>query len=100
MTLPSNGAPVTAAPVAVPAGSASSVLLLDPKLCHPAPSNRTPTMELVAPRLLPSIADIGQQVPGIVRPHAARPGEYEVIAGNLRCFCCTVLNIPFKALLV
>src|SRR5205807_1758591 len=58
-----------------------------------------PTMELVAPRLLPSIADIGQQVPGIVRPHAARPGEFEVLAGNLRCFCANVLSIPFKAIL-
>ncbi len=80
--------------------STSRIWLLDPKLCHPATGNRIPTMELVAPYLLPSIADIGQQVPGIVRPHPAKPEEFEVLAGNLRCFCCNVLNIPFKAILI
>jgi len=101
MTASTNAAHDTAARVAgtVHAGT-SSVLLLDPKLCHPAAGNRTPTMELVAPRLLPSIAEIGQQVPGIARPHPARQEEFEVIAGNLRCFCCAVLNIRFKAILV
>ena len=52
--------------------SGSGLLLLDHKKCHPPPDNRTPTMELVAARLLPSIADIGQQVPGIVRDHPTK----------------------------
>ena len=94
MTMPSNGAPVIAARAAAPAAPASSVLLLDPKLCHPAPGNRTPTMELVAPRLLPSIGDLGQQVPGMVRQHAARPGEYEVIAGSVTIDGEELLDLP------
>ena len=56
----------------------SSVLSLDHQKCHPSPGNRTPTMELVAQRLLPSIGDIGQQVPGIVRDHPAMAGEFDI----------------------
>jgi ParB/RepB/Spo0J family partition protein len=99
MNAPTNGTsvPVARAAEHFASASGSSILSLDPKKCHPAPGNRTPTMELVAPRLLPSIADIGQQVPGIVRDHLAKPGDFEVLAGNLRCFCCGILNIPFKA---
>ena len=99
MHVPTNGSPVMGTRPAenITPTSGSSVLPLDPKKCHPAPGNRTPTMELVAARLLPSIADIGQQVPGIVRDHPAKAGEFEVLAGNLRCFCCGILNIPFKA---
>ena len=99
MNTPTNGVAATSArPTENPApDSGSTVLSLDPKKCHPAPGNRIPTMELVAPRLLPSIADIGQQVPGIVCNHRSKPGEFEILAGNLRCFCCGILNIPFKA---
>jgi ParB/RepB/Spo0J family partition protein len=98
MTMPSNGTHMIAARVAEASASASSILLLDPKTCHTPVGNRTPSMELVVPRLMPSIGDIGQQVPGIVRTHPTKPGEFEVIAGNLRCFCCQILNIPFKAI--
>ncbi len=99
MTTPTNGAtpPVARIAEALDRETASRILLLDPALCHPAPGNRIPSMELVAAFLLPSIADIDQQVPGIVRPHPTKPGEWEVLAGNLRCFCAGVLGKPFKA---
>jgi ParB/RepB/Spo0J family partition protein len=96
---PEGNRVVTPAAEAPDRGVASRILLLDPAICRPAPGNRVPTMELAAPFLLPSIADIGQQVPGIVRPHPVRPGEYEVLAGNLRCFCSNILGKPFKAVL-
>jgi ParB/RepB/Spo0J family partition protein len=82
----------------VAGGPATAILELDPNLCHPAPGNRTPTMELVESHLLPSIKDIGQKVPGIVRVHPTMHGHYEVCVGNLRCFCCRILGIPFKAI--
>lgn len=99
MTTPTNGAtaPVARIAEALDRETASRILLIDPAVCHPAPGNRIPSMDLAAQGLLPSIADVGQQVPGIVRPHPTKPGEWEVLAGNLRCFCAGVLRLKFKA---
>jgi ParB/RepB/Spo0J family partition protein len=107
VTTPQNGAPVAERadpPFAKPptdkpkpVAQSDSVRQVDPNLCDPAAGNRTPTPELVA-RLMQSIAAIGQQVPGMIRPHPALPGRYEVIMGSLRSYCCARLGLKFRAI--
>jgi ParB/RepB/Spo0J family partition protein len=96
-----NGAPCAqpsipfAAPAAAPPKPKLTILELEPKIIHTPPGNRTPTVETTTD-LLASMANIGQQVPGIVYPHE-RPGEWYAAAGNRRAFVCGLLGIPFKA---
>lgn len=49
-------------------------------------------------RLVESIAASGQQVPILVRPHAEKPGHYQVAYGHRRWSACLELKRSIKAL--
>lgn len=49
--------------------------------------------------LLASIAEYGQQVPVLVRPHPEQEGRYQIVYGRRRVLALRDLNRPVKALL-
>ena len=49
--------------------------------------------------LLPSMRQVGQQIPGIVFPHPEIAGKYIVAAGNRRQLACRILGLKFKAVI-
>ena len=65
----------------------------------PVSGNRPVTPDSVAD-LLPSIENIGQQVPGIVFAHPELPGKYCCADGNRRALCQRMLGRKFMAILL
>ncbi len=76
--------------------SEPAIMLIDPHLCHPAPGNR-PFEAAKNGKLLESIRQRGQEVPGIVFHHPELPKEYLVADGNQRCGYCKLLGVKFRA---
>lgn len=78
---------------------AQMVVELDPALIDPAPlRDRLPWADDASFKSLKqSLADSGQQVPILVRPHPAAPGRYQAAYGHRRMAACAELGLTVKA---
>ena len=61
--------------------------------------NRVVTLETVTD-LLASMRAEGQLVPALVYPHPDLPGKWVCLGGNRRLFCCRVLGLRLKAVVI
>lgn len=89
--------PVRAAPILA---ADMKIVQLPTRLFHTPPGNRPIELEDVQHDLLPSMEEHGQLVPGISCPHPTIPEAYECLDGNSRLFCCNILGIGFKTVLL
>ena len=72
---------------------------IDPKLIDAAGIDDRLGVPIAAQEALKeSIAAHGQQVPVLVRPHARRPGRYEIVYGRRRVAALKALGLPVKAM--
>ena len=72
---------------------------IDPKLIDAAGIDDRLGVPIAAQEALQeSIAAHGQQVPVLVRPHARRPGRYEIVYGRRRVAALKALGLPVKAM--
>jgi ParB family chromosome partitioning protein len=82
--------------------SAETVIELDPSLVDPAPvrdrlsGEEGPAFEA----LVQAIAETGQQVPILVRPHPDSPGRHQAAYGHRRLAACRRLGLPVRAIVV
>lgn len=97
-TGPRTGA-VGAISSAVSALRASGVMELDPMTIHAGGlADRLDEPEEEAAKLRRSIAEQGQQVPVLVRPHPRIAGEWQIVYGRRRTLAARDLGIRVKAL--
>ncbi|WP_372675417.1 ParB/RepB/Spo0J family partition protein [Aquicoccus sp.] len=47
--------------------------------------------------LAESLRNAGQKVPILARPHPAKPGEYEIVAGQRRLAACHLAGMKVRA---
>ena len=80
-------------------GDASRILELLTDDVVTAAGNRVVTLETVAD-LLASMQAEGQIVPALVCLHTDLPGKWLCLGGNRRLFCCRVLGLKLKAVVV
>ncbi|MEQ5870696.1 plasmid partitioning protein RepB [Sagittula sp. NFXS13] len=72
---------------------------LAPDLIHDAGvTDRLGTDAEADQTLQDSLRQYGQQVPVLVRPHHAKPGEYEIVYGRRRLRALKALGMPVKAM--
>lgn len=94
-----RGGAVGAISSAVTALRANGVLELDPATIHAGGlEDRLEDLPEDDAALRRSIADHGQQVPVLVRPHPGLPGEWQVVYGRRRVLAARDLGIRVKAL--
>lgn len=78
---------------------ARSVMEIDPTLIHAGGvQDRLETDEAEDSDLRRSIAEYGQQVPVLVRPHPDQDGHYQIVYGRRRVLALRDLGQPVKAL--
>lgn len=78
---------------------ASAVVELDPFAIEPGGlADRLETDDAADGALRASIAEHGQQVPVLVRPHPERDGRYQIVYGRRRVLAMRDLGRPVKAL--
>ena len=78
---------------------AQMLVALDPALIDPAPlRDRLPLSDDASfLALKQSLAESGQQVPILVRPHPITPGRYQAAYGHRRMAACAALGLQVKA---
>ena len=76
----------------------ATIIELEPDLIHPSfVRDRLPEAEADFERFKRSIADGGQKVPILVRPHSSVDGQYEIAFGHRRTRACASLGIKVRA---
>lgn len=76
-----------------------AVLDIDPSLVHDAGlADRLDRDTADDAALAHSIAEHGQQVPALVRPHPDRPGQYQIVYGRRRVRAARALGVALKAM--
>ncbi|MFT3688784.1 plasmid partitioning protein RepB [Paenirhodobacter sp.] len=79
---------------------ARALIEIDPHLIDPGGAqDRLETDEAEDAALRESIAEYGQQVPVLVRPHPTEEGRYQIVYGRRRVLAMRDLGRPVKALL-
>lgn len=79
---------------------ASAVVELDPFAIEPGGlADRLETDDAADAALRTSIAEHGQQVPVLVRPHPEKDGRYQIVYGRRRVLALRDLGQPVKALI-
>lgn len=79
---------------------ARAVVELDPQVIEAAGmQDRLETDEAEDAGLRQSIAEYGQQVPVLVRPHPTEEGRYQIVYGRRRVLAMRALGQPVKALI-
>jgi len=77
---------------------AGRIAELDPALIHAGGlEDRIDVGQAEIATLAESLRKAGQKVPIMVRPHPARPGEYEIIAGRRRLAACRLAGLHVRA---
>lgn len=96
-------APRNNPPLATPAQPTEKIALVakplppvDPHLIDIPPGNRIPTLELIAPKLLPSVEKYGILVPVLLCVREEAPGRYWSVDGACRVECAKIrgLRVP------
>ena len=78
---------------------ARSVIEIDPQMIEAGGvQDRLETDPEEDDALARSIAEYGQQVPVLVRPHPEKEGRYQIVYGRRRVLAMRSLNLPVKAL--
>ena len=76
----------------------ATIIELEPDLLQPSfVRDRLPESEADFERFKRSIADGGQKVPILVRPHPSIDGQYEIAFGHRRTRACASLGIKVRA---
>jgi ParB family chromosome partitioning protein len=73
---------------------------IDPSLVHPSPYWDRDLRFLQDKSFTDFVEDMrrnGQQSPALLRPHLAKPGQFEVCFGHRRLLACKSLGIPLRA---
>lgn len=77
---------------------AGRIAELDPGLVHAGGlADRLDVSQAEIKTLAESLRKAGQKVPILVRPHPAKPGEYEIVAGRRRLAACRHAGINVRA---
>ncbi|WP_172330326.1 plasmid partitioning protein RepB [Mangrovicoccus sp. HB161399] len=77
---------------------AGRIAELDPELVHAGGlEDRIEVDQAEIVTLAESIRVAGQKVPILVRPHPAKPGEYEIVAGRRRLAACKQAGLTVRA---
>lgn len=77
---------------------AGRIAELDPGLVHAGGlEDRIDVSQAEIATLSESLRKAGQKVPILVRPHPAKPGEYQIVAGRRRLAACRLAGISVRA---